>query len=242
MKTLKASKHRIQLSDGRELHYNPPFKKPDALALALCVPEEWKTHPLEIEIGPGKGEFLAARAARFKDRFFVGIDKRQDRVQLTQNKLSGRATSHSQALTGRENHSNWKVIQEDARRFVEAGLPPLSMLHIYHPDPWPKARHHKNRFFRSPDAKEWTRALVPHAELRISTDHAEYFEEIVDIVNSWTELGQIEALYSKTASCGAPLTHFEGIFLKKNEPVYKLIFRRKAIAHSNDSALARVLT
>jgi tRNA G46 methylase TrmB len=118
------------------------------------------------------------------------------------------------------------VCPEDGRDYELAGLPPLSMLHVYHPDPWPKAKHHKNRFFRSPDAKAWARALVPGAELRVSTDHAEYFEEIVDILNSWTDLGEIECVYSKTSSAGHANTHFEALFLGKGQPVYKLIFRR----------------
>ena len=223
MKKLKASKHRIALLDGRELQFHPPFHSIEPTPLTSFIPEGWKAVPLEMEIGPGKGEFLARRASENPGKYFVGIDRRQDRVQLTQNKLSGKAPTFG---THFEDKANWKVIREDARKFVLAGLPPLSMLHVYHPDPWPKAKHHKNRFFRSPDAKAWARALVPGAELRVSTDHAEYFEEIVDILNSWTDLGEIECVYSKTSSAGHANTHFEALFLGKGQPVYKLIFRR----------------
>lgn len=238
-KKLGPNKHRITLYDGRELQFHPPFTTVEALPLDTLVPEIWKGKPLEIEIGPGKGEFLARRASKNTDRYFIGIDRRQDRVELTQNKLSGRAPISGKEFVASANGqyisapvldnsgSNWTVIREDARRFVKAGLPQLSMLHIYHPDPWPKPKHNKNRFFRSPDARTWAEALLANCELRISTDHAEYFEEITDIVKGWSDIGRIEALFSKTSSCGSPMTHFEGIFLKKNEPVYKIIFRRK---------------
>ncbi len=215
-KSLKPNKHRIRLWDGRELQYHPPFQKAAPLDLKTFVPEAWKPRPLEVEIGPGKGEFLATRSALRPDRYFIGIDRRQDRVELTKKKLSRIPNTNDNAV----------IIQHDARSFLAAGLPPLAMLHIYHPDPWPKFKHHKNRFFRSPDAKAWVQALIPGAVLKLSTDHKEYFEEIVDILKSWSDLGVLEYLGVKNSSMGLPMTHFEGIFLKKNEPVYKAIFRR----------------
>ncbi len=145
----------------------------------------------------------------------MGIDRRADRFDLTERKLTRLAVE-----------KNWTLLNEDARGFLQGGLPPLAMLHVYHPDPWPKARHHKNRFFRSPDAKEWASAIVKDGSLRIATDHREYFEEILDIVASW-ELFELEALFVKQYHMGPPLTHFEGIFLRKQEPVYKAVYRRR---------------
>ena len=170
MKILKSTKHRIVLFDGRPIQYHPPFRQAEALKLLDFLPSDFKG-PLEVEIGCGKGEFLASRASRFPETFFVGIDRRQDRFELTGRKLSRQAEE-----------KNWRLLHEDARSFLAAGLPKISKLHVYHPDPWPKSKHHKHRFFRSPDAENWARALIPGGELRLSSDHREYFEEIVDIL------------------------------------------------------------
>lgn len=212
-KPLKPNKHRIHLWDGRELHYHPPFKKAESLNLNDLLPAD-RSPTLEVEIGPGKGEFLSRRAQAYSDRFFVGIDRRLDRIDLTQKKL--------QRMVGGK---NWLLIQEDARGFLEAGLPPIQVLHVYHPDPWPKAKHNKHRFFRSPDARRWVDAIVPGGELRLSTDHREYFEEIVDIVATWGVV-RPNLVYKKTAPMGEAVTHFEGIFLRKNEPVYKAYYTK----------------
>jgi tRNA (guanine-N7-)-methyltransferase len=212
-KKLKPSQHRITLFDGRELQYHPPFRKSEPLRLADMLPAD-RSSTLEVEIGPGKGEFLSRRAAAHPDRFFVGIDRRLDRMTLTQRKLERNPSG-----------KNWLVLQQDARSFLEAGLPPISALHVYHPDPWPKAKHHKHRFFRSPDARRWVEAIVPGGELRLSTDHREYFEEIIDIVASWGLVKNTLA-FKKTAPIGDAVTHFEGIFLRKSEPVYKAFFIR----------------
>jgi tRNA (guanine-N(7)-)-methyltransferase len=205
---MKASKHRIRLRDGRELQYHSPGLGPDGSALSLSdfVPQGLRS--IEVEIGPGKGEFLAARAQRFPERFFVGIDRRSDRSRLTENKLK------------KNDQSNWIVIREDARRFLENALPPLKMLHVYQPDPWPKARHHKHRFFRSPDAYRWAQALEKGGELRVSTDHKEYFLEILDIVESWEFLSPT-FVARKNKHMGAPMTHFEALFLNKDQEVFK---------------------
>src|SRR4051812_40290906 len=106
IKKLKATKHRIVLSDGRELQYHLPMRRSEALSLRSHLPEEAATLPLEVEIGPGKGEFIAARAALHPERFFVGIDRRQDRFDLTEKKLLRKTEG-----------KNWVLIRDDARGF-----------------------------------------------------------------------------------------------------------------------------
>ena len=212
VKTLKASKHRIELFDGRVLQFHKPTPL-DPKSLSDLLPKDF-TGKLEVEIGPGKGEYLAKRAARFPDRFFVGIDRRMDRFRMTEKKLN--------RIVGK----NWIMIKEDARCFISAKLPTLDVLHIYQPDPWPKARHHKHRFFRSPDAKTWASALRLGGEFRLSTDSRDYFEEILDITHSWGFL-EPRYVYKKDWHMSEPQTHFESLFMKKHKPVYKAVFTRK---------------
>jgi tRNA (guanine-N7-)-methyltransferase len=212
-KPLKASKSKIVLRDGRELQFHvPPPLREGPLDLRTLIPAEKIL--LEVEIGPGKGEFLARRAGQHPERFFVGIDRRKDRKDLTERKMN------------RLGLNNGVVIQIDARRFLQNDLPPIQTLHVYHPDPWPKARHHKHRFFRSPDARRWAEAIISGGELRFSTDHRGYFEEIVDILATWDFL-EPTMVWKKDARMGTPMTHFEGIFLRKGEPVFKATYRRR---------------
>jgi tRNA (guanine-N7-)-methyltransferase len=217
-KKIKASKHRILLWNGLELQFHRPLDKSTPLSLADMIPNSMREWPLEVEIGPGKGEYLAARAREFPDRFFIGIDRRWDRVRLTEKKLQKNDLS--------DGGQNWIILREDARSFLEAGIPALNGLHLYQPDPWPKERHHKHRFFRSPDARQWAESLKPGSFFSFSTDHMGYFEEMLDIVKTWGFL-ELGWAWQKSHLSGKPKTYFEGIFLKQRKPVYKAVFIRK---------------
>ena len=218
----------IQLLDGTELEYYTPTTMPgyvaeSSLNLLDCLPAHWpkdsKSSLIEVEIGPGKGEFLARRAQEKTDRYLVGIDRRQERTRLTENKLKLIPNEGPAA------EPNWLIIREDARRFLRAGLPKISMLHVYQPDPWPKKRHHKNRFFRSHEAKLWGDAIESGGQLRFSTDHEDYFWEIYEIVRSWKSFVPTIVL-QKTLKLGEPSSYFEGLFLKRGQAVWKAHFSK----------------
>jgi tRNA (guanine-N7-)-methyltransferase len=212
---LKASQHRTQLWNGLELQYHIPTRSQTlSLDLKESVPAGFLSSPLEVEIGPGKGEFMARRAARFPDRFFIGIDRRLDRVKQTQSKL------------GRQSIDNWVILREDACSFDPHSLPAIDVLHFYQPDPWPKFRHHKHRFFRSPEARAFAHAVRRGGEFRLSTDHLGYFLEMLDLIRTW-EIFDLVTLYEKNWAMSEPMTHFEGFFMKKKETVFKATFRRR---------------
>jgi tRNA (guanine-N(7)-)-methyltransferase len=225
LKKLKPSKKRIHLLDGRELHFHSPKKDAYSVRLASILPEHFDLDAIEVEIGCGKGEYLAQRASLHNERFFVGIDRRKDRFNLTERKLHRQTTE-----------KNWVLLQCDARRFVGEELPPIQVLHVYHPDPWPKAKQNKHRFFRSPDAREWASAIVTGGQLRISSDHREYFEEIIDIIESWQDFS-LELVIKKEHYLGDPVTHFEKIFLNKKEPVYKAFFKKRQTSNTSLSSI-----
>lgn len=237
-KTLKANKHRLRLNSGTELQFHRPLEKIEPLNLQKKILEHFGSSdislpisqkidlakiPLEVEIGCGKGELIARRAAEYPDRIFIGIDRRKDRFTLTQKKVSLGI------------NRNCLILREDARSFLAGGLPTLNVLHVYHPDPWPKDRHHKHRFFRSPDALEWALAITPGGELRLSSDHRDYFFEILEIVSTW-KLFEPAFVCKKEAHHSPPKSYFESIFLRKNEPVFKAHFFKKNIILSPSEA------
>lgn len=124
--------------------------------------------PLEIEIGCGKGRFLAARAAKNPQTQYLGIERMLSRVR----KIDKKAT--------RLGLSNLRVLRLEAFYTFYYLLPRhrVRTVYVFFPDPWPKRHHHNRRLF-SPlflDAL-WARLEIG-GSVQVATDHLDYFEEI----------------------------------------------------------------
>src|SRR5690606_32560453 len=87
---------------------------------------------------------------------------------------------HAADRARRRGLENVRVLHCEAglllRHYVAADS--LRRVHVYFPDPWPKKRHHKRRLIQSPTLRLFHRALEPGGEVRLATDHGEYFEQM----------------------------------------------------------------
>ncbi len=170
--------------------------------------------PIELEIGCGNGRFLAARATKNPEVHYFGVERMMERVRRCSRKAE------------RGQLTNLTFVRVEAGRFVRELLPDhcLRAMYLFFPDPWPKRRHHKNRFFQREMCDVLARVLVPGGAMVISTDHAEYFGEMDRYL---AEDARFEAI--------APLireedeqTDFERLFLSKGDPIYNCAYRLKA--------------
>lgn len=121
--------------------------------------------PVELEVGPGKGLFLANAASRNPGHNFFGIEVSRKYAQKAAERVA------RLALT------NVKLLRADARLFLARQVPPASLraVHVYFPDPWWKKRHKKRRVFCDPFVLDVERLLQPGGDLWIATDVEEYF-------------------------------------------------------------------
>jgi tRNA (guanine-N7-)-methyltransferase len=123
--------------------------------------------PVELEVGSGKGLFLASAAARTADRNFLGAEISGGYARLCAGRI---------AAAGAENA---RIIHGDATFLVRSMLPDacLGGMHVYFPDPWWKARHRKRRVLSERFLAHAGRVLPPGATLHVWTDVEEYFLE-----------------------------------------------------------------
>ena len=174
--------------------------------------------PIHIEIGTGKGAFLLNEALSRPDTNFLGIEWARRYYRYAVDRI------------GRWSVKNVRIIRTDAVSFLTEFITDNSVdcFHIYFPDPWPKKRHHKRRFFCDANLKHILRALKTGGELKIATDHAEYFEVIKCLLaaenNSFKKI-------QFTRPAGAHVgewvgTNFERKYLRKNIPIYTLAVRK----------------
>lgn len=126
--------------------------------------------PLVLEIGFGMGESTAAIAQAQPERNFLGVEVYPAGVGSLLRRID------EAGLT------NLRIIQHDAIDVLAHMMSPASLaaVHVFFPDPWPKARHHKRRLVQAPFLDLLAAALRPGAELRVATDHADYLDWILE--------------------------------------------------------------
>jgi tRNA (guanine-N7-)-methyltransferase len=183
--------------------------------------------PLHIEVGTGKATFLLSQAITHPDINFLGIERANKYYRYAVDRI------------GRWSVTNVRIIRTDAAAFLapaasceaRAGVPSNSVdcFHIYFPDPWPKRRHHKRRFFCPVNLENLIRCLKTGGVLRIATDHAEYFEQIKRLIAEQSgRLEQIEFLPAAGVEPGELTgTNYERKYIKDKRRIYTFAVRKK---------------
>jgi len=174
--------------------------------------------PVHIEVGTGKATFLLNEAKRKPHINFIGIERANKDYRYAVDRI------------GRWNLSNVRIIRTDAAAFLADFISEASVdcFHIYFPDPWPKRRHHKRRFFCPANLEHLVRCLKTGGRLRIATDQLDYFEWIRSLIAAQNErLQEIEFLPSAGASSGELTgTNYERKYLKEHRPIYAIAVRK----------------
>jgi tRNA (guanine-N7-)-methyltransferase len=136
----------------------------------LEAPVSWRgifgnERPVELEVGSGKGLFLANAAQQEPGHNFLGIE------------LSRKYARRAAERVAKRGLPNVKVVRGDARLFLARFVPPASLraVHLYFPDPWWKARHKKRRVVCAPFVADVERGLEPGGDFHMATDVEEYF-------------------------------------------------------------------
>jgi tRNA (guanine-N7-)-methyltransferase len=180
----------------------------------LPHPIDWPTlfgndHPVELEIGIGKGTFLTDQAKSRPDTNFFGLEYARYYWRYASDRLR------------RNNCTNARTIRAEAAYFLREFVTKesLSVVHIYFSDPWPKKRHHKRRLIQPPFLVELQRVLKPAGRVQIVTDHEEYFQQIQQVVRT-SSLKEIE--YAP----GDVRTNFQRKYAREGRPFYAIAAMR----------------
>ena len=180
-----------------------------------------RPRPVHIEIGTGKATFLLNEAMAQPNVNFLGIERARKYYRCAVDRI------------GRWDLKNVRIIRTDAAAFLADFVPDCSIdcFHVYFPDPWPKRRHHKRRFFCPDNLKQLLRCLKAGGNLKIATDHADYFEQIKKLVGAGQcacpSLEETEFLPAAGANKGEWTgTNYERKYLKKQLPIYTIAVRK----------------
>jgi len=129
-------------------------------------------HPLEVEVGSGKGLFLTNESARHPERNYLGIE------------VVHKYARHAAARLVKAGRVNAKMISGDAQGLFRDAVPAgsLEAVHVYFPDPWWKKRHRKRRVVNEASTLNFLRALRVGGRLHFWTDVLEYFQATIEMI------------------------------------------------------------
>ena len=167
-------------------------------------------HPVEIEIGSGKGRFLIESAQRHPKVNFVGVEWARKYLRI----------AHERSL--KRELGNIRLVRAEAREFIEFFVPTESTqaFHIYFPDPWPKKRHHKRRLFNPRFLKEVERTLMPGGWLWLATDYRAYYEAISEL------LAGSDCLRETCREWKGTKTNYEEKYLAQGREIYRRTLKK----------------
>lgn len=191
-----------------------------------AMPNPWnaealfaRSAPLELEIGSGKGLFLATAGGQRPEHNFLGVE------------IAKKYARHAAARCARAGLTNVVVLGGDARPLIAELLPANSIFaaHIYFPDPWWKKRHHKRRLMNGDFLREVYRILQPEGRLHFWTDVQEYFVSALETLRTETPfVGPFDPPEKSPEHDLDYRTHFERRMRQHGLPVFRSEFVKSA--------------
>jgi tRNA (guanine-N7-)-methyltransferase len=174
-------------------------------------------HPVELEVGSGKGLFLVNAACDRPGHNFLGIELSRKYARMAAERIVKRGMT------------NVKIWPGDAREVVALKIPDASLraVHIYFPDPWWKKRHKKRRVFTEAFVTRIARRIEPGGELHVATDVEEYHQVIRTLMAAERLLTEITAPRAKEPEHELDyLSNFERKFRLEGRPIFRSSYQR----------------
>ena len=168
-------------------------------------------HPIHIEIGMGKGQFLMELARRNPDINYLGMERYSSVLLRALQKME------------EEPLPNLYFLCEDAAELPEMfANGELNRIYLNFSDPWPKARHAKRRLTSTEFLARYNLVLAADGQIEFKTDNMDLFDFSLESVEEagWRLVG---CSRDPTMNEGNIMTEYEEKFSAKGNPIYKLV-------------------
>jgi tRNA (guanine-N7-)-methyltransferase len=214
-----------KLKRGEEVanrHENPYVHEAALFDGVLFTPDEIiprfpmvfddNTKPVVMEIGSYLGKNLIEMATLVPAVNVLGLEITYKRAVKCARKIKN------------NDLKNARVSICDARVLLpEIPDSSLAGVCVFFPDPWPKARHEKNRLVRKEFFEILSKKLAPKGFLWFKTDHEPYFEYATEAAREcgW-RLSERDA-QPELLGQSSYVTVFEQMFMSRSEPLYRVV-------------------
>lgn len=176
------------------------------------------SHPLQIEIGMGKGRFIMDMARLHPDINYIGIEKYSSVLIRGIQKLET------------EELPNLYFIRMDAEQITEVfGKEEVDKIYLNFSDPWPKDRHAKRRLPSCEFLNRYNEILSKEGNLEFKTDNQELFQfALKELELAGWHLDQVtyDLHHDEEMMKENVMTEYEERFSSMGNPIYKYVISR----------------
>lgn len=171
------------------------------------------SHPLEIEVGMGKGRFIMEKASASPDINYIGIERYSSVL------LRGLQKRSEMDL------ENIYFMCIDAKDMAEIFAPgEVDRIYLNFSDPWPKDRHAKRRLTSRQFLERYHNILKEEGRVIFKTDNRPLFDFSLEEVEEagWTLEKCTFDLHHSEYLEGNIMTEYEEKFVAKGNPICML--------------------
>lgn len=175
-------------------------------------------HPVHIEIGMGKGQFIMQFAKDHPDINYIGIERYSSVLLRALQKMEV------------EPLPNIRFLCMDASMITEVfDKEEVAKIYLNFSDPWPKERHAKRRLTSRQFFERYDKILARNGVVEFKTDNDDLFafsmEEVAEA--GWTlDAHTFDLHHDPVLNEGNIMTEYEEKFSSLGHPIHKLIARR----------------
>ena len=190
------------------------------------MPEKWQgrwqerfgnDHPIHIEIGTGKGQFVLGMAKANPEINYIGIEMQVSVLSLALERVLAEEQPNLQLL-----HVNGEAL---THYFAENEV---AQIYLNFSDPWPKKRHEKRRLTSKQFLAVDEKILKSNGEIHFKTDNQGLFEYSLSSFSQYgMVLNQVWLDLHKSSYEGNIMTEYEEKFANKGQRIYRVEARFK---------------
>lgn len=175
-------------------------------------------HPVHIEIGMGKGQFIMQFAKDHPDINYIGIERYSSVLLRALQKMEV------------EPLPNIRFLCMDASMITEVfDKEEVAKIYLNFSDPWPKERHAKRRLTSRQFFERYDKILAGNGVVEFKTDNDDLFafsmEEVAEA--GWTlDAHTFDLHHDPVLNEGNVMTEYEEKCSSLGHPIHKLIARR----------------
>lgn len=185
------------------------------------------TNPIHIEVGMGKGQFILALARKNPNINYIGIERYSSVLLRAVEKIEVPGEGSASSCP-----ENLRFICMDAACLPEVFAPAeVDRIYLNFSDPWPKARHARRRLTSAEYFKRYDQILACDGQVEFKTDNRGLFDfsvEQLETSSLWSMTACTYDLHHDEAmNAGNIMTEYEEKFSSMNNPICKLIAKRR---------------